>query len=409
MRSGNVKVAIIGGGPLGLHAAQGAHLYGHVAQGEAVIIDPKPPFETLSRQVHQSIEGMNHAEGACTISSMKKHMDLRDPDAGLTHFMEGHPEFKPDKQGRPPFAAIFAQGRQVVEEFGLDKERLPATATAIHLRDNTLVIETTEGEVTSKSVVLALGQPPLNYPGWTATLRGSDNVAHIFDERFAFENITPGTNTTIIGGGITAVQAALSAARVVGGKVTLLCRRSVKPEDASIVHDEKKMSELLLAMENPDDRWKFILENTFADQIPEDLYQEFMAELANGRIDLVRSEVEHAEKSRYGDIELTLKDGTRLQTAQIILATGFKKSLPGGDLVQQAIRELGLRTSTIYGQPVVDANMAWTSDILPPDIHVFVTGAFALTAIGPRAVKMSGGMYAASIIGPQLADSSTGG
>jgi len=77
---------------------------------------------------------------------------------------------------------------------------------------------------------------------------------------------------------------------------------------------------------------------------------------------------------------------------QVVLATGFEPGRPGGALIDQAIREFGLKCESC-GFPVLAADLRWAP-------HVFVSGPLAELQVGPCARNIVGARNAGrSILG----------
>ena len=101
-------------------------------------------------------------------------------------------------------------------------------------------------------------------------------------------------------------------------------------------------------------------------------------------------EVEQAEY-RNGKINLHDKNGNLIeQTGTVLLATGFKASLPGKEWLSPVIDNYQLCCSEC-GYPIVSRSLQWGPDL-------YVTGALAELEIGPIARNISGARYAAGRI-----------
>ena len=103
-----------------------------------------------------------------------------------------------------------------------------------------------------------------------------------------------------------------------------------------------------------------------------------------------QGEVTSATVREDGRRCLTLSDGNEILVDQVLLATGFAKDRPGGELIDSLV-ESGLPVSEFDGYPVVDAALRWH-----PRIHV--SGALAELALGPSARNIAGARLAAERI-----------
>ena len=75
-----------------------------------------------------------------------------------------------------------------------------------------------------------------------------------------------------------------------------------------------------------------------------------------------------------------------MTTDRLLIATGFDNRRPGGDWLDAAVDDLGLRTAAC-GYPIADKSLAWGSG-------VFVAGALAELTIGPAALNIAGARFA---------------
>merc|ERR1719443_2041665 len=91
-------------------------------------------------------------------------------------------------------------------------------------------------------------------------------------------------------------------------------------------------------------------------------------------------------------IELYLSNGEKLLVNEIMLATGFRKKIPGGELIKDFIETNKLNVSKYCGYPIVNEGLCWHSTkmtVLESNMSrtiggsVYVTGALAELELGP--------------------------
>ena len=120
--------------------------------------------------------------------------------------------------------------------------------------------------------------------------------------------------------------------------------------------------------------------------MPPDVHREIRRAVGQGRLAVRVASV--VEASLTDDIvSLHCEGGHTISADRVVLATGFEAPRPGGELIDRAISDLGLRCASC-GYPVVDASLQWH-----PGIHV--TGALAELEIGPVARNIIGARLAA--------------
>jgi len=130
--------------------------------------------------------------------------------------------------------------------------------------------------------------------------------------------------------------------------------------------------------------------------------------IQNGTIQWHQAEVlekRHVNDEKYADsndgdgeskcgsrMELTLSCGETIEVDEILLATGFGKKLPGGQLIQRdLIEKAGLEVSDFCGFPIVNENLQWHP-------RIYAAGALAELELGPSARNIAGARLAAERI-----------
>jgi cation diffusion facilitator CzcD-associated flavoprotein CzcO len=297
--------------------------------------------------------------------------------------------------GRPALALFNAYSERLIERYRLCALRLTGRANGlIRLRDGWR-IETAQGGVEARRVVLCIGNEQPHWPEWAAVLR--DNAApiyHIFDPHFSREALPPGIRVVVIGGGITAVQTALTLSGT--RQVTLLMRHAprvhsfdadtgwITPQYLDGFHREADYSR----------RRALIAAARHRGSMPPDVARELERAQTVGMITAQIGAVQTAElqaNPSRSTITLYLTDGTVLSVHAIVLATGFEQLRPGGTWLDAAIHAHGLPTAP-DGFPLVDAALRWADG-------VFVTGPLAELEVGPVSRNFIGARLAAERIG----------
>mmetsp|Transcript_7370 Transcript_7370/g.11098 ORF Transcript_7370/g.11098 Transcript_7370/m.11098 type:complete len:682 (-) Transcript_7370:95-2140(-) len=97
-------------------------------------------------------------------------------------------------------------------------------------------------------------------------------------------------------------------------------------------------------------------------------------------------------KDEISHLELTLSCGQTIQVDRVLLATGFKKNVPGGSLVRDLVDNSTLNVSDFCGYPIVDENLLWDKK------RIYVAGALAELELGPSARNIAGARLAAERI-----------
>ncbi len=371
---------IIGGGLHGTYLSRLLTARLSIAPHRLRVVDPHArPLAVWRRRTLNC--GMTHLRSPAT-----HNIDLG--IMSLHHFVRGRggpsaADFIPPYY-RPRLALFNAHCDAVIEENGLDELRLEGWALSAQPVNGGLRVETTNGDLTTKRLVLATGSADtICWPDWAVNLRGAGaRVDHIFDTGFRrLQMRDDGDRITVVGGGISAAQSALALVKQMGRPVRLLSRHPLA--ESQFDFDPCWIGPKCLTDFN---RQPYKQRRTIVDAarlpgtLPSEVLQELQAALRRGEVTLITGEIE-AARYHAGRIQLTVA-GEHLETDRIILATGFTPTRPGGALVDQLIARFGLPV-TPEGYPVVDRSLAWNA-------RIYVTGALAELQVGPCARNIVG-------------------
>jgi len=304
------------------------------------------------------------------------------------------------------------------------------------------------------NVVLALGNDEPVYPDWVSEEDIKLGlVRHLLDNKhttikkyqhektmYASETQTHshGRSIAIIGGGITGAHKALELVR----------RRQSKERDSLLVDNVHMISRHPLREQQFDTHQDWMMDRAackrsekaggsgipkrqrmFANNLSWKERRKIIAQervpgtvtpavnrgknglcyaIGNGNIEWHQAEVlekRHVNFKKYADsddgnednkfgtrMELTLSCGETIEVDEILLATGFGKKLPGGQLIQRDLIEIaGLEVSDFCGFPIVNENLQWHP-------RIYAAGALAELELGPSARNIAGARLAAERI-----------
>jgi len=275
----------------------------------------------------------------------------------------------------------------------------------------------------ANQIVLALGNDEPSYVEWVEETDIKNGfVRHLLDTSDGHNNARilndDKSSIAIVGGGITAAHKALELSRKEFTKrrtIHLISRHPLKEqqfdthqhwmidkaaskrskdgggyglperqvkfqnckcwkERRSIISNERKSGTVTPAVNRGKDGLKYAIEK---------------GDIEWHQSDIVQKTYIH-EDNVISKIELTLSSGEKIQADQVLLATGFGKSLPGGELIQDMIKS-GLDVSEFCGYPIIDNNLNWGN-------HIYVAGALAELELGPSARNIAGARLAAERI-----------
>lgn len=289
---------------------------------------------------------------------------------------------------RPTVDLFIDHADRVIERRGLQDLVLEAEVTGLSRDvDETVVVETDDGELYADRVLLAvgdLGQPKL--PTWSQDL-DTEAVEHVWRG-----DVDDTAGTVVVGGGSTACSLAVSLARETGD-VTLLTRHALRrsavesdPRWLNWPYIEKQLHHLPEASEA---RYRRVEEAREDGSVPHHLAAEVEEERESDRLEVRYGEVETAVST--GDaVELRFGDGGVASATQVVLATGSEEPY-GHPFVRGVADSLDLARG-YRGMPVLDDDtLAWKhEDGRRSPVHVTgrlaegVLGAFARNVAAAR-------------------------
>ncbi len=378
---------IIGGGVHGTHLS-------HVLTGRlrwprdrVRVLDPHPVSLMRWDQMTANV-GMRFMR-----SSFVHHLDL-DPFA-LKRFAQT-PEGASLAQfaypyKRPSHAFFQHHAQCVVRQYRLDEMRVQGRASGLRRSGEGWLVETTAGTLRTQRVLLALGlsEQPC-WPGWARALRDAGGpVHHLFDEDFRRDQLPAWRHAIVVGGGISAVQAALTLAEREPGTVTLLARHESRvhqldsepgwmgPKYLSAFHLQHNLVRRRTAIDGARHRGS----------VPPGVQRRFRHVVSASHLAHHVAEITGATVGPLGGVQLRLDASpSRLTADLVVLATGFEAQRPGGAWLDESVESLGLRCSAC-GYPIVDRTLRWADGL-------YVTGPLAELELGPVARNIIGARMA---------------
>jgi uncharacterized NAD(P)/FAD-binding protein YdhS len=258
-------------------------------------------------------------------------------------------------------------------------------ATAITRLDEGYRVETDQGALDSRRVVLALGLgEQLCVPAWARLLEGDARVEHIFSANFSRETAAAARSVAIVGGGISAAQLAC-ALTAAGTEVTVVARHAPRVHrfDSDPEWLGPKAMSGFSRTRDPLERRRLIASARHRGSMPPEIASDLRRELRCGRAKWLEAEPVGVEATPAG-VRLRLDRAPHLlEVNRVVLATGFEVHRPGGELLgEEAIDRLGLPCAEC-GYPLVSPRLEWASGL-------FVSGPLAELELGPTARNIAG-------------------
>eukprot|EP00038_Savillea_parva_P008812 m.179337 g.179337 ORF g.179337 m.179337 type:complete len:495 (+) comp14739_c0_seq1:422-1906(+) len=272
--------------------------------------------------------------------------------------------------------------------------------------------------VLADAVVLATGpQGRWNVPEPFKALVSSPTVVHtseLFDAGCSLgdavlrrtTHLAKGAKVLVVGGGLTAAQAALAAVRA-GFRVSLRSREALRTRDYDVQTewlDRRHVNRLRFEfLSTPmEKRAAFLRQATGGGSIPQSYLEELHDAVATtSRLDLCvdadieRASVQLAAADGGDGVSAVTVDGETF--GLVILATGVTLDPSSTSLYRNICNEFP--ASFVGGFPELDDSLRWS-----PDEDIFVVGCNAGLQLGPGALNLMGSMRSGQIVAEELHD-----
>lgn len=294
---------------------------------------------------------------------------------------------------RPGMELFDHHNRWLIQRSNIDGRMVRGRAESLKAHGAGFRVETAAGSIETRRVLLAIGmseQPA--WPEWARDIRHQGgSIQHLFDPQFE-ARWTPDQHVLVMGGGLTATQFALSLAERHPGQVTLLCRHAARVHQFD--SDPGWLGPKLMAgfqqLRLPAERRRTIATARHRGSVPAEVANAFKRAIRDGSLRHVHGDVRSAACTEDGLVRIETGAAQSLSADHVVLATGFESRRPGGEWLDAAIEEFGLRCSDC-GYPIVNQRLEWHPGL-------FVTGPLAELEIGPIARNISGARSAGARI-----------
>lgn len=321
----------------------------------------------------------------------------------LRRFAATDPQFGPEdligRYRRPSLRLFRAHAKHLLREYQLPELQVRARVTGMSRKPAGYELETDQGTLQARNVVLALGNGDrLRWPrrpgdgergdlGASSVDHTGPWLQHLYQQEFVEPE--PNQSLLVIGGGIGALQFACSRAahRVASGhtgRVTVL-----HPDPLKLGHFDAEACFMGPACMDAvrllpiTERHRIIDSGRRPGRVPPDLAAQYRDALSDG---LLSHRAGRVLEVRDG-ARVILEDGSELRAEAVVAATGFHGAGPGPELLGHIGSELGLSCSQ-RGYPLIGADLRW-------DAGLFVAGPAAELELGPMAGNLLGAMHAA--------------
>ncbi len=387
---GDLDWLIIGGGIHGTHLSLVLMQRGGVAAHRLRVLDPYPTPLVRWHECTRNC-GMAYLR-----SGGVHHIGLDPEDLGRFAARQPNPptpHFIPPY--RRPALTLFQQHcDHIIATNQLDQVRLVGRATALRRHSDGWQVETEHGSLTAHKVALAMGS--MEYPAipaWASPLIAQGAaIDHIFTPGMRRDQRGAWQRCVVVGGGISAVQLALTLAAQQPGTVTLLLRHPLREHqlDSDPGWLGPKYQDGFRALRDYTERRTQITRARHRGSVPPDLVVQLRQAIQQGQLAIQHAAVVAAQSTPTTGITLCLDVGPPLTADWVLLATGFAPERPGGAWLTETIHTADLPLAPC-GFPIAAPDLHWGQGL-------YVLGALAELELGPIARNIAGARQAAERI-----------
>lgn len=366
---------IIGGGIHGVHVATMLLEEGGVDPERLRILDPhEEPLASWRRCVANT--GMRFLR-----SSAVHHIHPR--PWSLREFACEHGGAFTPPYDRPSVSLFERHCDVVIREYGLRERWAQGWVTEVELGERIAHVRTAAGvELVARHVVLAPGSThQVRRPAWAKEF--GDDVTQIFAPGVTLEPPRADEHVVVLGGGISAAQAALKLSGVEAGQVTLWSRHA--PRVHQLDSDPGWLGpKYMVGFERERSlrtRRQLIDQARYNGSMPTDVHRALERAVRQDQLCHLVEPLEHVTRAPDGRLRLEGAGEVR-RADRIVLATGFAPQRPGGAMVDALAARHRLPCAPC-GYPVLDRFLRWAPGL-------FVTGPLAELELGPTARNIAG-------------------
>ncbi|OES46388.1 FAD-dependent oxidoreductase [Domibacillus iocasae] len=283
---------------------------------------------------------------------------------------------------RPQLDFFNDHSENVLYEINIQKAWKQGKVVSVKRNERWVLTLESGEQIMAENIIVAISvneQPMI--PEWA-----HKRAFHIFDEQIPdFKKLKP--PVVIVGGGITAAHTAVAVSQLFPGKTTLLKRHPFRVHffDSDPGWLGPKNQTGFRKIEDYQQRREVIKAARHKGSITQELFYKLARFQKRNELQIISG-----EPIKMNETTITMKDHSNIQAKTVILATGFKSSLPSQPWLQKLILNENLQCAHC-GYPIVNESLEWCP-------HLFVMGPLAELEIGPIARNISGARQAAERI-----------
>lgn len=310
------------------------------------------------------------------------------------------------RYSRPRYSLFQEYSADLIKTHALHQFRLLGSAITLNHTPQSVRVETDNGILEARRVILAIGTTSLlNIPEWAEPhyRHASHRCDHIYSDTFSLRNYRQKRRIAIIGGGLSAAQLALTlctANSTDRNPIYIIARHALRHADFD--SDPCFIGPACLRQYNRESRAqkKIILDRgRNIGTIPPNVMDALQRAIQNNTIKVLTDAVTALAPLRksadtMSSYTLQFRSAQTLEIDALILATGFQQTALRSTFLQNVLHENRLAVDDDRF-PITDQQLRWNR-------HIFVSGGLALLTNGPAAANIIGAQMSLRRILPTL-------
>ncbi|MEO1162543.1 MAG: FAD/NAD(P)-binding protein [Chloroflexota bacterium] len=291
-------------------------------------------------------------------------------------------DFWIDPYYRPSYDLFQQHCQHVIDSYQLDRLHIRGKALSLyHIKDGWCV-DTASDRLTSKHVLLATGRQRLLIPAWAEPLIAENApVQHVLDMAFDKQSIEQGSETIVIGGGISGGQIALEL--MYDHDVRLITRRPLRQHDFDTTPCWLGPACLTAFGKADYDRRRWMIgEARHSGTLAHDIHTNLQIAFEMEQVSYNQNTVSSAELTTDNRIALTFADGSASTVDHVILATGLQSVTPEQTWLADTIKRYQLPLADC-GYPILNRKLCWADGL-------YASGSLAELELGPACMNIAG-------------------
>lgn len=378
---------IIGGGVHGTYLSNALIRNRVTKRSDLCVLDPH------SEPLHEWKKCTSNVGMKYLRSPRVHHMDLE--PFSLKHFAKCEScdeRLYVPPNDRPSLELFNRHAENVIARNGLKKLRIKDVALKIEQGGYYHTVFGSEQIFKTKNIVIAVGNGKPYWPDWADMIRAEGaNITHVLDDCFKKRRIPEQSVVAVVGGGMSAVQTAISLASD-NREVVLISPHGIRVNnyDSDPGWMGPKYLQRFRSEQDYNRRRRWITEARNRGSVTQEVASLFSLLRKKRDCRHYVGKVKYADPLGSELLLLHLESGEVVAANAIVLATGFENEVPAGFMISDLVKRRDFRCASC-GFPIPNRHLKWGDGI-------YVSGMLGELEVGPSAPNIIGARIAAEKI-----------